>query len=87
MPKRDLLHEWMHRFDMGSGVVLRVWAKAESEHVAELNEQRKALDRIIASDGGRGFSLLREISAQPFVNAAELLNAAGNGRLVYVDWP
>ena len=91
MPKRELLHEWMHRFDLGAlgmsnSRVLRVWTKAATESIREFNEQARELDRVIKDSQGQP-ELLNEIAALPFVNAAEFLNASGNGRLVYVDWP
>ena len=91
MPKRELLHEWMHRLhhlhvqSPGAGYwrIFRVWTKRNPESGwEEFHEQRKILERCLVDTDP-----LEPISKLDFVNAAEEVNDSGNGRLVYVDWP
>ena len=83
--QRKLLHEWMHRFALPTGHVVRVWtgatpnggsAEFDAQHV-ELREWIEPYDRHITE-------IATEIR---YVNAVEVLDEDGNGRLVYVDWP
>ena len=84
MPKRELLHEWMHRFETGSGSkILRVWTQRSwPEDIREYNSQHTEILRLADRANALWF-----ITGLPFVNAVEELDEAGNGRLVYVDWP
>lgn len=83
MPKRELLHEWMHRFEGYYGQ-LRVWTQRAGdvkEFLAQNAEIGKLLETKPIDD------LLAAVAALPYVNAVEQLDDWGNGRLVYVDWP
>lgn len=85
MPKRDLLHEWMHRFEMPKQRVVRVWAKRSGDDIKEFWDQHLELGRICEhAIEERWLTLIAELG---YVNAAEVLDSYGNGRLVYVDWP
>ena len=88
-PSRSLLHEWMHRFDTsydGVDWIVRVWTQRSKPNAeGEFSLQRQALDPLVMfSHPDR---ILAEITVLPWVNAVEVLNEMGNGRLVYVDWP
>ena len=83
MPKRDLLHEWMHRFKKSRGRVVRVWTQARPYHQPyEFQAQRETIARTMSETDD--FSAIANLS---FVNAVEEVDRSGNGRLVYVDWP
>lgn len=103
MPKRTLLHEWMHRFDLKDSVV-RVWTKPQAtNHNSALAlrigyaSQAILLKRVIDANNKTkpfnlfGFgvkSLVEQLANEDFVAAVEHLDRkSGNGRLVYVDWP
>lgn len=83
MPKRDLLHEWMHRYKKSGGRVLRIWTQATPYHQpVEFREQRKIIERTMAETDD-----MHALTNLSFVNAVEELDRSGDGRLVYVDWP
>lgn len=87
MPKREYLHEWMHRFEIVRDVsIMRVWTHrtetARPEESAEFHDQHADIWRRFSHAG-----TVEAVSELPYVNAVEVLDASGNGRLVYVDWP
>ena len=92
VPKRQLLHEWMHRFEGDFGVI-RVWTQLKAEGAAAMSEfahQHQELRDAIAvcmNSLDSAVAACDALAAIEFVNAVEQLDSAGNGRLVYVDWP
>jgi hypothetical protein len=87
MPRRKLLHEWMHRLQMyDPRRVLRVWAAASYGYSER--ERQEQYDQIInALAANNGEDPIEALAVLSFVNAVEVVDADGNGRLVYVDWP
>ena len=89
-PSRPLLHEWMHRFQV-PGYTVRVWCARDASDASgiEYRAQQLALNRVfsICCEPNSRETLFESMAELPFVNAVEAVNADGNGRLVYVDWP
>lgn len=95
MPKREFLHEWMHRFEIRAHCTLRVWCKAGKKDHDDFNDQHEILQKMLIPYMKQPWSpfvmgsqkFILKFAALGFVNAVEWVDLDGNGRLVYVDWP
>lgn len=99
--KRQLLHEWMHRFEVRHSNefvedsrpwTVRVWTQASSpdskDRPGEFARQHKAIEKALHAKPVFAFiDAIDLLKDIDYVSAIEALDADGNGSLVYVDWP
>lgn len=87
MRMKNRVYESMTRVK-SQGWTVRVW-RDEPNLEAAIAPDNLDIERVVKGVSYRGFSvsnLIRELEALPCIAAIEVLDADGNGTLLYPDW-
>lgn len=76
----------MRRVPLSNGRVVRVWRDRTKEHLSASYDDADIVSTCIAH-ATNDTQLLAALGKLQGVNAVELIDASGNGTVVYTSWP